>query len=202
MATMTFDSFMPARCWMAPGNTDRDVKLRRNDLAGLTNLVVVRDKAGIDGSTACTERRTEFVGERFEQGVVVLAAAQSTTTGDDDLGGTEFGTLGLGQFAVGQGALGGVGCRSDAFDFRGIFPVDRIKGGGADGNDFDCVSALDGGQGIAGVDRADEGVRAVDTGDFGDLGDIEQARRCARHEVLAEGGGRGEDVAVARRRWR
>jgi hypothetical protein len=32
--------------------------------------------------------------------VVVLATAQATTAGDDDLGGAEFGTLGLGEFAV------------------------------------------------------------------------------------------------------
>jgi len=98
-------------------DTDGDVKLRRDDLAGLANLIIVRDKAGIDSRTACTERRTELVGERFKQGVVVLATAQSATTGDDNLRGTEFGALGLGQFAVDEGALGGVGSRVDAFNF-------------------------------------------------------------------------------------
>ena len=33
------------------GNTDRDVQVRRDDLAGLAHLPVVRHKAGIDGGT-------------------------------------------------------------------------------------------------------------------------------------------------------
>ena len=186
----------PGKVLDGAGNTDGNVKLRGDDLAGLTDLIVIGHKAGIDGGTGGAQRCTELVGERFEQGVVVFATAQTTTAGDDDLGGTEFGTLGLGEFAVGQRALGGVGSRADAFDFGGIFPVDRVKGGGAHGDDFDGIDALDGGEGIAGVDGADEGVSRFDAGDFGDLGDIEQGRD-AGHEVLAEGGGRGEDVAVA-----
>jgi hypothetical protein len=82
------------------GDADREVELWRDDLAGLADLVVIRDKTGIDRSTGCTKRRTELVGERFEQGLVVLATAQAPTAGDDDLGGAEFGALGFGQFAV------------------------------------------------------------------------------------------------------
>jgi hypothetical protein len=71
--------------------------------------------------------------------------------------------------------LCGVGSRADAFDFCRISSVDRIKGGGADGDDLDGLSALlHGGQRVAGVDRADEGVGGFDGGDFGDLGDVEQ----------------------------
>jgi hypothetical protein len=117
----------PGQMLDGAGDADREVKLRRNDLAGLANLVVVRHKAGIDRSTGGTERRTELVGERFEQLVVVLATAQTTTTGDDDLGGTEFRTLGLGQFAVGQGGLGGVGSRADGFDFCAFPPLTASK---------------------------------------------------------------------------
>jgi hypothetical protein len=128
--------------------------------------------------------------------VVVLAAAQPPAAGNDDLGGAEFGALGFGQFAVGQRALCRVGGRADAFDICGISAVDRIEGGGADGNDLDLVGALHGSQRVAGVDRADEGVGTFNGGDFGDLGDVEQGGD-TRAEIFAEGGGRGEDVAVA-----
>jgi len=128
--------------------------------------------------------------------VVVLATAQTATAGDDDLGGTEFGPFGFGQFAMGECALCGIGSRTDAFDFCRISGVDRIKGGGADGDDLDFVGALHGGQGVAGVDRANEGVGRFDGGDFRDLPDVEQGGN-SRAEIFAEGGGRGEDVAVA-----
>jgi hypothetical protein len=102
----------PGQMLDGAGDADREVKLRRNDLAGLANLVVIRDKTGVDRSTGGTERRTELVGERFEQLLVVLATAQTATAGNDDLGGAEFGPFGFGQFAVGQRGLGGVGSRA------------------------------------------------------------------------------------------
>ena len=117
MATITFDSFMPARCWIAPEMPIADVELRRDDLAGLADLVVVRHEAGIDGGARGAERGTELVGERFEQRVVVLAAAQAAAAGNDDLGGAEFGAFRLGQFAADQVGLGSVGRRGDGFDF-------------------------------------------------------------------------------------
>ena len=186
----------PGQMLDGAGDADREVKLRRDDLAGLADLVVIRDKTGVDRSSGCTERRTKLVGKRLEQGVVVLATAQTTTTGDDDLGGTEFWPFGFGQFAMGQGGLGGVGSRADAFDFCRISGVDRIKGGGADGDDLDAVGTLDGSQRITSVDRANEGIGGFNAGDFGDLPDVEQGGD-AGHDVFAEGGGRGEDVAVA-----
>jgi hypothetical protein len=85
----------------------------------------------------------------------------------------------------------------NGFDFCGISGVDRIKGSCPDGDDLDAVGTLDGGQRIAGVDRTDEGVGTFNGGDFGDLRDVEQGGD-SWAEVFAEGGGRGEDVAVTR----
>jgi hypothetical protein len=186
----------PGQMLDGTGDADREVELWRDDLAGLSDLVVIRDETGVDRSTAGAERGTELVGERFEQLLVVLATAQTATAGNDDLGGAEFGPFGFGQFAVGERALCRVGSRADAFDFCRISSVDRIKGGGADGDDLDGIGTLDGSQRVAGVDRADEGVGGFDGGDFGDLGDIEQGGD-SWAEIFAEGGGRSEDVAVA-----
>ena len=71
-----------------------------------------------------------------------------------------------------------------------------LDAGAAHGDDLDGIGALDGSQRVAGVDRADEGVGRFDGGDFGNLRHIKQSgdTRC---DVFAEGGGRGQDVAVA-----
>ena len=127
--------------------------------------------------------------------MVVLATAQATSAGDDNLGRTEFRTFGLGQFPVGELGLIGVGSGADGFDFGTVATVDRIEGSAAHGDDLDRVGALDRGQGIAGVDRTNEGVRRFDGGDFGDLGDVEQGGD-SWAEVLAEGGGWRKDMAV------
>jgi hypothetical protein len=68
----------------------------------------------------------------------------------------------------------------------------------AHGDDLDRVGRLHGRQRVAGVDRAHEGVGGLDADDVGDLRHVEQ-RGDARQDVLAEGGGRREDVRVARR---
>src|SRR5436190_1544794 len=49
------------------GDPDRDVEVGRDDLAGLPDLVVVRDEARVDGRARRAERGIEPVGERLEQ---------------------------------------------------------------------------------------------------------------------------------------
>jgi hypothetical protein len=92
--------------------------------------------------------------------------------------------------------LRGVGSSRQRLDRSGTARGDRVEGGGANGDDLDGIGTLHRRQRVAGVDRADEGIGRFDGGDFGDLGHIEQGGD-ARRDVLAEGGGRGQDVAVA-----
>jgi len=68
-----------------------------------------------------------------------------------------------------------------------------VERGRAHGEDLDRVGGLDGGDGVAGVDRAHKGVGALDGHDVRDLRGV-QLRAQARHEVLAKGGVRGDDV--------
>ena len=56
----------PGQMLDGAGDADREVELWRDDLAGLANLVVIRDKTGVDRSAGCTKGGTELVGERFE----------------------------------------------------------------------------------------------------------------------------------------
>ena len=58
------------------------------------------------------------------------------------------------------------------------------------------IAALHRGERVAGIGRAHEDAVRNDLDDVGDLGHVEQGRD-PRHDVLAEGGGRGDEVAVA-----
>ena len=89
IATMTLESFMPARCWMAPEMPHRDVQLGRDDLAGLADLPVVGRVAGVH---RCGWRRGRRRACRpAGRTSLNFAAAQRAAAGDDDLGGGQFG---------------------------------------------------------------------------------------------------------------
>src|SRR4051794_17720777 len=95
------------------GDADRDIDFRRDDLAGLADLIIVRDIAGIDCRTRSADAGAELVGERLDQAVEVLAILESPTTRDDDLGRGQLGTLRLGYLRTGEGRETLVaGCRN------------------------------------------------------------------------------------------
>ena len=58
------------------GNSDRDVQLRRDDLAGLPHLQVVRRIAGIDRGARGADCRTELVGQPVDD-LEILGAASA-----------------------------------------------------------------------------------------------------------------------------
>ena len=45
------------------GNTETDVKVRSNDLTGLTDLPIVRSNTGVDHCAGRTDGCAEFVGQ-------------------------------------------------------------------------------------------------------------------------------------------
>ncbi|MNV31888.1 hypothetical protein D3C71_1232100 [compost metagenome] len=173
-----------------------DVQLRRDDLAGLAHLPVVRGVACIHGGAAGAQARVELVGQRRHHFVELLGAAQGTATRDDDLGGGQFGAVALRDFTAHEGALAAVG---DAFSrFNGGAAAGGgcgVEAGRAHGDHLGGVGALHGGDGVAGVDRALERIRTVDLGDVADLSHVELGGH-ARSDVLAVGGRGEQDVAV------
>src|SRR5690606_11928182 len=178
------------------GDAHGDVQLRRNDLAGLTDLHVVRHEAGVHRSAGGAHGSTQLVGQAVQQ-LEVVAVLHAATTRDHDLGTGQFGAVGLGQFFAhkggGAGVLGGGNrfhCSTATFGGHGV------EAGAAYGDDLDRGVGLDGGDGVSGVDRALEGVGAFHGDNLGDLVDVQQGRH-ARQVVLAVGAGRGQDVAVA-----
>src|SRR5579883_1074070 len=65
------------------GDADRDVELRRHDLAGLADLVIVRHETGIDRGARGADGGAELVGDAFEQAEIV-ARLHAAAAGDDD----------------------------------------------------------------------------------------------------------------------
>src|SRR5690606_37079307 len=165
------------------GDTDSDIQLGRHDLAGLADLHVVGHKACVHCSARGTYGSAQLVGQAVQQ-LEVVAVLHAATAGDHDLGTSQLGTVGLGQFFAhkggGAGVLGGGNrfhCGTATFGGHGV------EAGAAHGDDLDRGVGLDGGDGVTGIDRALEGVGAFDGDDLGDLVDVQQSGN-ARQVVL------------------
>ena len=78
------------------GDADGDVKLRRHDLAGLSDLIVVRHEARVDGGAAGADGGVQLVRDLVEQ-MEIVARLHAASAGDHDLGGGEFGAFRFGQ---------------------------------------------------------------------------------------------------------
>eukprot|EP01022_Parablepharisma_sp_SALTPOND_P004193 TRINITY_DN118_c0_g1_i10.p1 TRINITY_DN118_c0_g1~~TRINITY_DN118_c0_g1_i10.p1 ORF type:complete len:1227 (-),score=392.65 TRINITY_DN118_c0_g1_i10:741-4421(-) len=176
------------------GDTDGDIQLGGDDLAGLANLPVVGHIARIHGGAGGAHGGVQLVGQRL-QDLEAFRRTHATATGDDDLGSGQFRTIRLGDLAADEAGLARIGHGRDAFHGGRATLCSRIETGGPHGDDLDRVDRLHGGNGVTGVDRALEGVGRVDLGDVGDLAHV-QAGGHARQDVLAVGSGGGQDVAV------
>ena len=179
-------------------DADGDIEVRRHHLAGLAHLVVVGDEAGVHRRPGGAHRAPELVRDLLEKRKL-LAALHAPPARDDDPRAGQFGPLGLGKLVADEAGKSRVLGRRDVLD-GGVAAVGRrrVEGGPAHGDHLDGIGASHRGQGVAGVDRADEGVRPLDADDVGDLRHVEQ-RRHPRHEVLAERGGGRQQVAVGGR---
>jgi hypothetical protein len=71
--------------------------------------------ARVHRGAARAHGRAQLVGQRRHDFVELLGAAQRAATGDDDLGGGEFGAVVLGDLAAHEAALAAVGHRSHGF---------------------------------------------------------------------------------------
>ena len=179
------------------GNTDGNIEVWRHDLAGLADLIVVRDKAGINGSARGADGRAELVGHFFQHGEVG-AVLHAAATGDDDRRAGQFRALRAGELGLHIGRQAAIRTAVDSFDrSAAALCCSRLKGGAADGDDLDRFARCHGGDGVTCIDRALECIGALDLDDVGDLHHVEQGGN-TRHDVLAGGGCRSHQVAVAR----
>ncbi|KAF1854083.1 hypothetical protein Lal_00005300 [Lupinus albus] len=176
-------------------DADGDIEVRRDDLAGLADLIVVRDEAGIDGGAAGTDGGPQLVGDGFQQ-VEIVARLHAAPAGNDDAGRGQLRPLRLRQLGRDEARQGGIGRSSDVLDRGAAGGGRRLERGGADGDHLHRVGRLHGGDGVAGIDRPLEAVGRNHGGDLGNHRDIQQGRD-ARSQVLAGRSGGREDVAIA-----
>src|SRR5690606_18938329 len=126
------------------GDTHGDVQLRRDDLAGLTDLHVVGHETGVHRSAGRTDSGTQLVGQAVEQ-LEIVAVLHAAPAGDDDLGSGQFRTIGLGQLFANEYRLARITCARDLLDGSGTtFSRHRIEARGTHGDH------LDGGRGLYG----------------------------------------------------
>jgi hypothetical protein len=178
------------------GDTDGDVQLWRNDLAGLTDLHIVGYKTCVDRSAGSADGSAQLVGQSVQvfEVVTVLHAAAA---GNDDLGSGQFRTIRLGQFFANEARSASVVSCSNRFNSsRTTFSSNRVEAGGTHGDDFHRSVRLHGGNRVTGVDRTLEGVSAFYRDDLGDLVNV-QLRGNAWQDVFAVGSSGSQDVAVA-----
>ena len=71
------------------GKSDREIEFRRDDRAGLADLMIVADEIRVDRGPGRADGRVQVTGERFEQRAKLCGRAEAASAGDDDSGGRE-----------------------------------------------------------------------------------------------------------------
>src|SRR5690606_13928152 len=159
------------------------------------HLHVVGHEAGIHRGAGGTHGGAELVGDAVEH-LEVVAVLHAATTGDNDLGGGQFRAVGLRQLLALEGGQAAVVDGGHRLDGGGTTAGGGcLEGGTAHGEGLDGITALHGGDHIAGIDRALEGVGRHHGADLGNGLHVEERGGAGQH-VLAGGGGGGEDMAV------
>jgi hypothetical protein len=117
------------------GDADRDVQLRRDDLAGLADLHVVGHVAGIHRGARGADGGAELVGQLVDD-LEVLGRADAAAAGDHARGALQVGAVALALLAVRRsGCASAVRRRRSRFDRRAAAVAGGRPGGGADGRD-------------------------------------------------------------------
>src|SRR5690606_17559331 len=132
---------------------DHVYDFRRDNLAGLANLPVVRRIAGIDGGTAGADRGAELVGDRKDDLLELLGRTERAATGNHDPGRGQLRTIALRQTVLDKGRQLRILRRGNALDGGRTVLAGRLEGGGANGDHLLGVGRLHGLDGVTGIDR-------------------------------------------------
>ena len=138
---------------------DSDIDFRRDDLAGLPDLIVVGGIARINRRAARADARAEFVGERVDNLVELFGAAQRAATRYDDFGRRQFGAFGLGDFFADKSRKASfAGARHRLNARAATATLGLVERGAAHRDDQLGVLALDRRNRVACINRAGEGL--------------------------------------------
>src|SRR5690554_2703244 len=178
------------------GDADCDVQLRRNDLAGLANLHVVRYETCVNRGAGCTNGSAHQVSNLLQH-LEVVAVLHAAATGDNDTGRSQIRTVRLGFLFTNEGRQAGVFYNVQLLNRSGTtFGSYRVETGRAYRDNLDGVARLDSGDGVTRVDRTNKRVLGFNAHDVRHLSNVQQ-RSNARHEVFTGSTGSRQDVAVA-----
>src|SRR5437660_1538858 len=167
------------------GDSHGDVEFRRDDLAGLPDLPVVRHEPRVHRGARSPHRRAQLVGKRLEN-LEIITGSHAAPARHHHARGRQLGALGLGEGAADDRRQTRIRARLEGFHrARTAACWNRVEPGRPHRDDLDPVLRLHGREGITGIDRAYEGVAAHDRDDVGDLRQVEQ-RSDARREILPE----------------
>ena len=194
---MTFEILHAGQMLDRARNTDRDIELRRHDLAGLADLPVVRRVAGVDRGARGAHRRPELVGYRLDVGLEVLRLLHRPAARDDDLGGRELRPVGLGERIADEGGDARVRGGRHGLDGGRAAGAGSSEGGGAHGDQDLRIGRLDRLDGVAGINRPLESLGPENPGDVGDLHHVEEGRD-PRSDVLRVRGRQRDDRVIGR----
>ena len=158
-ATMSLESLMPARCWIAPEMPKRHVKFRSHDLACLWGVICV---ACIHSSTRSSNRSTKCVRERIQGKLEGLGILQSPSPRNNAAGDSKvrFRERCVNMFRWWIRHLNGI--EGSDFNLRCIFCSGGCKCNEADSqkSDGDGGGCTNCGDAITSVDRMGEGSAA------------------------------------------
>src|SRR4051812_43184527 len=130
---------------------DRDVAFRRDDLAGLADLIVVRRIAGVDRGAAGADRRAELVGERVYILMELLRRSERAAARDDDLGAGQLGPLGRRDLGADKVREAGIAAAGERLDYAvANLVIGLLERCAADGEHLLGIRRLDRGDGVAG----------------------------------------------------
>ena len=68
------------------GDPASNIQLGRDGLAGLADLVRVRDPAGVDSGTGSADRGAQRISQRLDVGLKAFRTTDAAAAGNDDVG--------------------------------------------------------------------------------------------------------------------
>src|SRR5450830_101668 len=150
------------------GDTDSDIQLRRHNLTCLTNLPVIWYKTGVNRSTGCTHRRTQFVCQWFQYFERIIRT-HTATTGNDDFRSSQLWTIRLRYFTGDKSRFARISNSCDNVNGSRTTCCSSIKTCCTDSDHFDCICGLHSGDRVTSVDWTLEGIWRINFRDFRNL---------------------------------
>ena len=177
-------------------DADGDIQVRRDHLAGLADLPVVRCKARVDGGAGCANGGAQLVGQFLDQREIVFRA-DATAARHHDTGRGQFGTVAFGDLVFDPFRQARSGGPAHGFHGGRATGAGRVEAGGAEGHDLFRVARFHRLDRVTCIDRALERVGIDHARDVGQHHHVQQRGHAGQHVLGVGGGGRHDVIVIA-----